>query len=40
MPTIAKLEIISLIYRVPEGAYGMASGLTPIRQARTYLKIA
>ena len=34
MPTIAKLEIIPLIYRVPEGrAYGMARGLTPIRQA-------
>jgi D-galactarolactone cycloisomerase len=32
--TIAKLEIIPLIYRVPEGrAYGMARGLTPIRQA-------
>ena len=34
MPTIAKLEIIPLIYRVPDGrAYGMARGLTPIRQA-------
>ena len=33
MPTIAKLEIIPLIYRVPEGrAYGMARGLTSIRQ--------
>jgi D-galactarolactone cycloisomerase len=34
VPTILKLEIIPLIYRVPEGrAYGVARGLTPIRQA-------
>jgi L-alanine-DL-glutamate epimerase-like enolase superfamily enzyme len=32
--TIAKLEIIPLIYRLPAGrAYGMARGLTSIRQA-------
>ena len=34
MPTIAKLEIVPLIYRLPKGrAYGMARGLTSIRQA-------
>ena len=34
MATITKLEIIPLIYRLPEGrAYGMARGLTSIRQA-------
>ena len=34
MPTIAKLELVPLIYRLPEGrAYGMARGLTSIRQA-------
>ena len=34
VPTIAKLEIVPLIYRLPEGrAYGMARGLTSIRQA-------
>ena len=34
MPTIAKLEIVPLIYRLPKGrAYGMARGLTAIRQA-------
>jgi L-alanine-DL-glutamate epimerase-like enolase superfamily enzyme len=34
VPTIAKLEIIPLIYRLPaERAYGMARGLTSIRQA-------
>ena len=34
MPTISKLEIVALIYRVPEGrAYGMARGLTSIGQA-------
>jgi D-galactarolactone cycloisomerase len=34
VPTIAKLEIIPLIYRLPKGrAYGMARGLTSIRQA-------
>ena len=33
MATITKLEIIPLIYRLPEGrAYGMARGLTSIRQ--------
>ena len=34
VPTIAKLEIVPLIYRLPKGrAYGMARGLTSIRQA-------
>jgi hypothetical protein len=34
VPTIAKLEIVPLIYRLPKGrAYGMARGLTAIRQA-------
>jgi D-galactarolactone cycloisomerase len=34
VPTIAKLEIIPLIYRLPKGhAYGMARGLTSLRQA-------
>ena len=34
VPTIAKLEIVPLIYRLPKGRpYGMARGLTSIRQA-------
>jgi D-galactarolactone cycloisomerase len=34
VPTIAQLEIVPLIYRLPKGrAYGMARGLTSIRQA-------
>ena len=34
MPTIAKLEIVPLVYRLPKGrAYRMARGLTSIRQA-------